>query len=297
MEIIIRLIIAAVFTLMISPCAFAQELEDAEIAEFARELDANRALDEANNDVDDVHESLLFNYTPNPKRVKLKTTVNDYITARFKSGEPITVRVPQRSKIVGSLLIQKAESFKPVPISLRPNTFMDGREMIVELRPHLLDRLDYQPLKLELFQSDIDTIRLVPSKRTMPGGLVGSGRTVAAQPNFYLRLKPQNGVAVSLTGVDSFGLKNDIVDLDIPFDHVEAVFFDTKEDGIANIVLRNGDSISGRHDWPEEVEFATPWGKETISLDRLVSVTRHPSIMLVPSGVENPKWILFRQQQ
>ena len=288
MEIINRLIHAVVFTMMIVPCAFAQE-EDAKIVEVLEDLSGEAIENE------DVDERALYRYVPNPDRVKLKTTVNDVIIARFKSGEPITVRVPNTSKAIGSVMIQKPNSFKPAPLSLRPNTFMDGRQMIVELLPHLLDRLDYQPLKLKLFQSNVDSIRLVPSQRTMQGNSVVPVQTTAARPNFYLRLKPQNGVSVSLTGVHSFRLKNDIVDLDIPFDHVEAVFFDTEEDGVASIVLRNGDNISGKHDWPEEVEFETPWGNETISLDRLVSVTRHPSIQLVPSGVENPRWILFRQ--
>ena len=298
MEIIIRLIFAAVFTLMISPCPFVFAQEDSKITEVLeelKELKEDALNDESIEDVEDVDERLHYRYVPNPKRVKLKTTVNDFIIARFKSGEPINIRVPQTSKAIGSVMIKKPQSFKPAPLSLRPNTFMDGRQMIVELLPHLLDRLDYQPIKLELFQSDVDAIRLIPSRRNLQGDSAGPVRTTAARPNFYLRLKPENGVSVSLTGVNSFHLKNDIVDLDIPFDHVEAVFFDTEEDGVASVVLRNGDSISGKHDWPEEVEFETPWGSETISLDRLVSVTRHPSIKLVPSGVENPKWVLFRQ--
>lgn len=294
MNFIQRLNIIAI-SLMISSCALAQD--ESRFVDTLQGLDqeSEEVLSDAIDDVDELDERKLYQYVPNPDRVRLKSVVNDFITARFKQGEPINIRVPPQSKIIGSVMIQKPQSFKPVPLSLRPNTTMNGRQMIVELLPQMLDRLDYQPLKLELFQSNVDSIQLVPSRRKMPGGSIEPVRTAVAQPNFYLRLKPRNGVAVSLTGVRSFRLSNDIIDLEFPFDDIEAIFFDTKEEGVANIVLRNGDSISGQHHWSEEVDFETPWGNETINLDRLVSVTRHPSINLVPSGVDNPKWILIRQ--
>ena len=51
-------------------------------------------------------------------------------------------------------------------------------------------------------------------------------------------------------------------------------------------------TFSGRHSWPESVEFETPWGEELIELDRVVSITRGRSVQLVPSGDKSPRWVL-----
>ena len=229
--------------------------------------------------------------------VRLKSLVTDPMAARFMQGQGIVVRVPTPNRSVKSLLLFKSKSFKPQTLKIRSNTQLRGSELIVPVHRSVIDRLSYQPIRIGIYQSNVSVIRLVPTNRIMPGlDSVATVRRRAINEKYYLRLKPDNGVAVDFAGYSRFRITNDILDVELPFSQIEAIFFDLEEPGTANITLRNGNSISGKHNWPDIIEFATPWGDEKIESNRIVSLTRDVSIDVVPSGVENPKWVLQRQR-
>lgn len=232
-----------------------------------------------------------------PSSVRLKSLVTEQMAAQFLQGQGIVVRVPTPNRSVKSLLLFKSKSFKPQTLKIRSNTQLRGSELIVPVHRSVIDRLSYQPIRIGIYQSNVSVIRLVPTNRIMPGlDSVATVRRRAINENYYLRLKPDNGVAVDFEGYSRFRITNDSLDVELPFSQIEAIFFDLEEPGTVNITLRNGDNISGKHNWPDIIEFATPWGDEKIESTRIVSLTRDISINVVSSGVESPKWALQRQR-
>lgn len=226
------------------------------------------------------------------KRIRLKTIVEDDVLQRFRQGQAITIVVPQNDDAtVRSVVIRRRECFKSESLTVRTHTRLSNKNVIATISDRLFDRLDYQPIEILIFQSGIAQVVLVPDREQAPGQLSRS-RTGSAEADFYLRLKPENGVAIAFPAGDKFELANELFKVDVPTQNIEAIFFDATTDSEATVVLRNGDNVTGSHSWPDSVEFETPWGPERIRLDQIVSITRNRNARLVRSGVANPRWVL-----
>lgn len=234
-----------------------------------------------------------YEYRPNPDRIRLKSTISEELAQQLKSGNPVSVRVPgDTPQIISALIIRKSEFYKPRLLSLRPFTRVEEGNLIIPIPIEVIDRLDYQPVEFKIYQSNVKQATLVPVHDPDHDYSLA---TREIEPDFFVRLKPNNGVAVAFENLNSFKLENELFKVEFPFFEIEGIFFDDRQEYNASVVLRNGDVISGKHSWPEQVKFETPWGKEKIEMDQVVSVTRDKSVQLVPSGVENPKFILLRE--
>ena len=235
-----------------------------------------------------------YKYEPNPNRVRLKSVVDEVALRRFRNGEPIVILVPEaEEQVVGSIRLEKAEFFKSQPLTMRFRTKWGGDSVSLAIPWTALERLDYQPIEIPIYQSQVSSVRLYPEFKEDE---VDFRIPTNKKPDFYVRLKPRNGVAVSFEFDKSFRVTNDIIDANLPFPEIDGIFFDEGKKGTASVVMRNGDNISGKHYWPESVEFETPWGKETLNLEQVISVTRNREVKLVPSGFENPKWIIQNEE-
>ncbi len=246
------------------------------------------------DDLDTENKSELYQYEPNPNRVRLRSILSDEVLQQFQRGEPILIQVPEDSRIVSAIRIEKFECFKPDPLTIRPRITTKTGVVEIALSPHSLERLDYQPLTIDVYQSDVQTFRIVPANDETIAASSRPPRTIAG--DFFVRLKPNNGVAVGFPWSTRFRLTNEIFDLELPYSEIEGIFFGDGNDDSASIVMRNGDNISGKHAWPATIQFETPWGNETIELEQVVSVTRDRSVKLVPSGAENPRWVIEKNQ-
>ena len=157
-------------------------------------------------------------------RIRLKTTVNDALLEKFQQGQAISVAVPPgNERSISSLLVRKPECFKSEAVVVRPRTRAEGKVVIVELSRQLFDRLDYQPIRIRIFESSVERIDLVPATRITDPEEETPSNTIS--PEFYIRLKPANGVSASFKNNNSFRLTNDVFDHEIPFEEIEAVFF------------------------------------------------------------------------
>ncbi|MEM9409667.1 MAG: hypothetical protein AAGA30_01050 [Planctomycetota bacterium] len=213
----------------------------------------------------------IFEYRPNPDRIKLKTQVDDLVIQRFYQGLPISIRIPRSRKIISSVLVSKPNSFKSKPMTVRPRSSILGRDLIVAMSPELIERLDYQPLRLIIYQSNMNRILLAYSDEEDNPPPV---QTQNIQPEFIVRLRPNNSVAARFAQTENVAIMNDVISTDFPLHEIQGIFFDQNRTNSANIVLKSGDSISGRHSWNEGIEFTTKWGTETIPLEDIVSITR-----------------------
>jgi hypothetical protein len=262
------------------------------------------------DETEDSSDEEFYRYQSNPERVRLRSTISEQSLARFRNGEPIVVRVPEgASHIVSSLIVQIPESFKTDVADVRPRTRMHDGNVLIELPQRVFDRLEYQPLEIPVFQSYVKNLLLVPSaprggfeRSSWPEKSREAVRSDDQAPpfaplsraEFYLRLKPKNGVTVNFRPDTSFKLITDILEMEFPFSEIEAIFFNDGEEPLASVVLRNGDNFTGKHDWRGNLRFDTPWGPEMIEFERLASISRQRGVGLVLSGVENPRWVLAR---
>ena len=240
--------------------------------------------------VEDSDEEYRTSHVINPDRVRLTSVINDTALKRFMNGEPIVIPLPDGiEQVVGAIRLEKPEYFKSEPFFARLRTRVVEDSIEIFMPVDAFDRLDYQPIEIPVYQSLKTTYKLVPdasasSKQNFKPSDVDT--------NFYVRLKPKNGVSVTFSLDKTFWLSNEIIAADLSFDDIEGIFFDEDKEGIASVVMRNGDNLTGQHNWPAQVTFVTPWGDEIVSLDEVVSVTRDRSARLVPSGVVSPKWIV-----
>lgn len=229
----------------------------------------------------------------NANRVRLKTTVSAQMVESFLGGQSIIVRMPTGRDSVGSLIVKRQNSFKDEPLAVKPKITVDGTLARVEVARSLFRRLDYQPLRIRVYQTGINRIELLPT--TGPEGTSEFEPTPTVQnilPEFFVRLKSSGGVPVEMSTEDGFRVTNDVFDHEIPFTLIKAINFDTQDQRKVTVLLKNGDNVSGEHHWPVIVELKTKWGSEEISLDEITSVTRAPSSRVVESGVESPKLII-----
>lgn len=214
----------------------------------------------------------------NANRVRLKTTVTAKMVDSFLNGQSIIVRMPTGRDSVGSLIVKRQDSFKEEPLAVKPKITIKGTLARVEVAKSLVKRLDYQPLRIRIYQSGINRIELLPAKESEKNS--DDPPTPSAQsitPEFFVRLKSSGGVPVELSGKDSFRVTNDVFDHEIPFSVIKRINFDAQDQRKVTLLLKNGDHVSGKHHWPVIVELKTKWGSEEISLDEIVSVTRTSS--------------------
>ena len=245
-----------------------------------------------NFDVEELEKS-IFEYKPNPNRIKLKSILNDSVIQNFYRGQPISIRVPSGEKIISSVLISKAESYKSTPLTVRPRTAAVGRDVIVAMSNDLIERLDYQPVRLVIYQSNIDRVVLASSEEEE------GHPSISTQPvntEFFVRLRPKNGVEVGFKQKQGFHIENEIINTDFPFREIQGIFFNSETPGMASVVLKNGDTVSGQHRWIGSIEFQTKWGDESIPLDQIVSITRSKTERLIPSGSDSPRYIIESNQ-
>ena len=249
--------------------------------------------DDYNEDpLDDNADVVDFKYQPNPNRVRLKSVVTEDLAMRLKAGHTVSINVPLgKEQVISSLIVRKPEFFKSKLLSIRPRTRVVEENLLVPFPVELIDRLDYQPVELKIFQSNVKKATLVPVDDPDNDYSLASKSIV---PDFFVRLKPNNGVAVAFDHGNSFRLRHELFDVNFPFDQIEAIFFEGG-DSQASIVLKSGDTISGKHSWPQSLQFETPWGEEEIELEQINSITRDKSIKMVPSGIESPRFILIKQ--
>lgn len=237
-------------------------------------------------DLDDEFED--YRYKPDPSRVRLTSVIDEVAVDRFLNGEPIVIPLPAgKRQVVGAIRLEKPEFFKSQPFKVRLRSQVIGNVVAIQLPVTALDRLEYQPIEIPIYQSQVTSFKLFPD---FSGGSELRFKPKQIDPDFYVRLKPNNGVSVAFEFDKTFRLTNEILQADLPFDEIAGIFFDNDS---ASVVMKNGDNITGKHDWPSQVEFTTPWGDEIVKLDEVVSITRNRYVRLVPSGAASPKWVIM----
>ena len=228
----------------------------------------------------------------NANRVRLKTTLTDDMVQKFLAGQTIIVRVPSGTTAIGSLIVKRSESFKDEAAAVKPRISVQDSVAVIEVSRSLFQRLDYQPLRIRIFESDITRIELRPAIEDGPDSPRLEPNPVSAAPEFYVRLKPAKGVPIVIKDGDGFRLTNDVFDHVIPYDVIGGIYFDRKNRRQVTVVLDNGDNLTGVHHWPVIVELDTKWGVEEVSLDEILSVTRSSATEVIESGSKSPKLIV-----
>ena len=229
----------------------------------------------------------------NANRVRLKTTLSDKMVQSFLKGQSITVRIPTGQTAIGSLIVRRAESFKDEPAAVKPKITVKNSVALVDIPRSLFQRLDYQPLRIRIYESDLTRIELRPVEESADvSPELEPPAEVETNPEFFVRLKPSRGVPVVMKSEDGFRLTNDVFDHEIPFSVISGIYFDKRDQRKVTVVLDNGDNLTGEHHWPAIVKLDTKWGSEEVGLDEIMSVTLSSGTQVVDSGAKSPKWIV-----
>ena len=233
----------------------------------------------------------------NANRVRLKTTLSAEMAERFSDGQAISVKVPPGRDAISSLIVKNANTYKNDPIAISPKLSVEGSVVLVEFPKSQIQRLDYQPLRIRIYESGITRIELKPVDenesdanlaKILPRPLAKS----AMPAEFFFRLKQNRGIPVRQLDNTGFRITNEVFDHQVPFSVISGIYFDDNDQRQVTLLLDNGDTISGKHHWPVILSVETNWGTEEISLEDIASVTRNAASKIIESGVSNPRLIV-----
>ena len=230
------------------------------------------------------------------KRVRLMTTVTNAMVSSFVQGRAISVRIPAGQNAIGSLVVKLPASFKNDPVGVKPTVNVRDSVAYVEVPRTLFERLEYQPLRLRVYETGISSIQLLPvdgPERISPNA--PRLNKLKIEPDFFVRLKSKTGFSIATSEEVGFRINNDVIDHEIPFAAIRGIYFDASDPKKSTVVLNNGDNLTGNNSWPEMMEFETRWGKEKISLDQIESLTRRLSSQVIKSGTNSPRLLIEKK--
>ena len=171
---------------------------------------------------------------------------------------------------IDSVLIKRPIYFKDRLVAEFANATLVRKQLVVDIDDKILERIDYQPIDLKVYETGFDRIvlRYVGlSKGRSNAKSVGDPQTDS--PVLLVKLKSGKGIRGRIKGLKSFMLDSAFGAIEVAIDATRKI--EAGQDNSLTVVMQNGDRITGKVDF-EKIELLTLWENETIALTGIESI-------------------------
>lgn len=233
---------------------------------------------------------------PNKKlRMNLKLDFQRINTIR-SAGSISSVIPPKNRDRVGAIRLQQPTSFLSKPLVIvEAKANVSNGTLYVEVDNTILERLPYQPVELRIYDTGFNAITLKFNPKGMVAGKLPEEVIVQPGPKdspiLYVSINGNRGIYGVLEGFKELDVKAEFGKIKIPVDTIAGIRFNTGPDNQTYIVLKKGDSFSGKIEL-EKITISTRWGKRDLKVANLESVTTFQSNKFVQTKNNPDRWQL-----
>ncbi len=177
----------------------------------------------------------------------------------------IEVNIPfQLANSIDSVILKRPIHFKEKRAVEFAEAELAGRRLKIQLDDEVIQRIDYQPVELRVYENGISSVVLryvgiSPEQKSLKD--IGNPETDS--PILMARLKSGKGLAGRIRGMQSLKINSVLGQIDVSFAKTKKILVGDK--GELNIQMANGDLISGTIEGGK-IEMLNRWETETIDL-------------------------------
>lgn len=211
--------------------------------------------------------------------VKATVLITDQRLDLLRRGGSLQIPVPARIGDVQSVVLKRPIFFKEKVAVGYGNSIMQSQSMLVDITETVLDRIDYQPVELRVYESGFSSIVL---KYT--GGLSGTkkaneqvGDPKVDSPVVTLKLRNGRGIMGRMKGLKTLAVTSDIGKLDLDVANIRKI--QTGKNGKLTIEMPSGNRISGTIS-ETGIELLNRWEDETFEFSKIKEIVIEPPVVI-----------------
>ena len=236
------------------------------------------------------------------ERYMVVLTIGEQEAASLRRDGYLRATLPEKFRNrVDSVLLKHPTTFLKKKLVIRDDVDKTGRTLLVNVDESIVDRLEYQPVQMKVYQSGFDSITLKYQRSTTRSRLAPRGRGANPKrndsPQVFVRLSPQNGTTGWIRNMQTLQVETQFGSTKIPLNRIAGIRFNAPEKNQVVIISVTGDYLTGKIDF-DDIVLATRWGDEKIPVSKLESVTYNRDSRFLESPKEASKrWILTQPAQ
>lgn len=235
-------------------------------------------------------------------RFMVVLTIGEQEAASLRRDGYLRATLPEKFRNrVDSVLLKHPTTFLSKKLLVRDDTDKRGRSLLVNVNEAIVDRLEYQPVQIKVYQSGFDSITLRYRRPTNQNQRSALRRGTKPKPNdspqVFVRLSPQNGTTGWIRNMQTLKIETQFGPTKIPFNRIAGIRFRANEDNQVVVISVTGDYLTGTIDF-DDIVLATRWGDERIPISKLESVTYHRDSRFLEGAKETGgRWVLTQPAQ
>ena len=190
---------------------------------------------------------------------------------RLKQSGNLRTTLP--SKVlnrVHSVRLKRQTSFLEKTQTVQAKTDKLNRTVSIEVDDAIIDRLDFQPVEIKIYESNFESIVIAykpPKRKTQTTASASSPNTT-----MFFRINDKRGVMGDFSDTDSLQFTAGFGDVKIPLKQISGIRFNAKSEQEVFVTLKNGDAFSATIQW-SKIEVKTRWGTKELAVSQLESIT------------------------
>jgi hypothetical protein len=238
----------------------------------------------------------------NDERYMVVLTIGPQEAAALRRDGYLRATLPDKFRNrVDSVVLKHPTTFLKKKLVIRDDIDKVRATLLVNIDESIVDRLEYQPVQMKVYQSGFDSITLKYRRPTNRGRLPSRGQGMKPKPNdspqVFVRLSPENGTTGWIRNMRTFEVETQFGPTKIPLNRIAGIRFNTPEANQVVVISVTGDYLTGTIDFADIV-LATRWGDERIPISKMESVTYHRDARFLESPKEaGGRWILTQPAQ
>ncbi len=211
-------------------------------------------------------------------RVSAVIELQDADVASLKQTGFIKMAIPPGMRDrVASVILKRPVRFKDDSAVLFNDVDRRSGMVSIKIDDSTMEQIDYQPVELKIYESGFSSIVV----QYQPGN---SRPTRKASKNdsavFVTSLTNTKSLTGRIADMKEFSIKSGLGVIDVDLDEVSQITFE--DDSRANVMLENGDKLSGKISF-KDITINSRWGLEDLKVADIVSITKPISSPVSPN--------------
>ena len=201
-------------------------------------------------------------------------TLNDAnLQTLLKRGQ-LEVSIPQHLvNSVDAVIVRRPVYFKDSMATKFATAQLSGHQLIVDIDQSMIERIDYQPVQLKVYESGFSSVVLKCNKRVAPNKKTKlPGDPATDSPMLTVKMRSGNGIDGRIEGIKKLSLNSSIGKISIDLDRTQQIT--VRNGGELGIEMTNGDMISGTVS-SDKFVLLNRWSDETIKLSEVSALVIH----------------------
>ena len=231
------------------------------------------------------------------KKFVLIFNLTDQQINRLRSTGSLSTRVPPKYvNRVKAIRFKKSHSFRSDSLRVAGvKTEKSRRSVAVEIDNSVLERLAFQPVDLQIFESGFDVVRLKFNPRGNVAGKLPEEFPPPADlskvPFMYARIDSRRGIYGTLENLEALPIKTQFGAVKVPIAEIAGIRFNDGDPTRVFVVLKKGDVFSGEINL-DSITLKSRWGEQALKVSELESLTLNQDVIFLRDAIDPKRWQL-----